>query len=135
VDRPRPALRCLPAILELEEQGVVPLRVRLAEHFDASLSTIAANVQRLERDGYLVVRADRVIALTEDGLECATMLLRRYRLAEHFLSTIVGVASEDLGREAERLASVISDEVDDALTELLKDPHVCPHGNAIPAAD
>jgi Iron dependent repressor, metal binding and dimerisation domain len=44
-------------------------------------------------------------------------------------------ASEDLGREAERLASVISDEVDDALTELLNDPHVCPHGNAIPAAD
>ena len=124
-------LAYLQAILELEEQGIVPQKMRLVEHFQVSMSSVSGNVRRLERDGYLVVH-DRALSLTEDGRQLAAVRLRRCRLLEHFLFAVVGVGWEDLASEATRLTSVVSEDVEDALTELLDDPLVCPHGNPVP---
>lgn len=128
---PRPALWYLPALLELEVHGVVPRMARLTEHFDASMASVRRAVRSLERDGYLEVH-HRSLSLTEEGRAVAVLLLRRYRLVEVFLFTVVGVEWSDLAEEATRLAHVVSDDVDDALTDLLDDPGFCPHGNPLP---
>jgi DtxR family Mn-dependent transcriptional regulator len=128
----RMTLWYLPAMLELEERGVVPRKVRLKERFEVSMPSVRGAVRRLERDGYVVVN-ERSLSLTDDGRALAMQLLRRQRLVERFLFDVVGVDWDDLGEEATRLARVVSDDVDDALTDLLGDPVVCPHGDPIPA--
>lgn len=45
----------LRTILELEEEGVLPLRARIAERLDQSGPTVSQTVARMERNGLLHV--------------------------------------------------------------------------------
>ncbi len=47
----------LRTIFELEEEGIVPLRARIAERLGQSGPTVSQTVARMERDGLLAVRA------------------------------------------------------------------------------
>ena len=47
----------LRTIYELEEEGVVPLRARIAERLGQSGPTVSQTVARMERDGLVVVAA------------------------------------------------------------------------------
>lgn len=57
----------LRTILELEEEGVVPMRARIAERLDQSGPTVSQTVARMERDGLVQVAGDRHLELTEEG--------------------------------------------------------------------
>src|SRR5881397_728006 len=57
----------LRTIYELEEEGVVPLRARIAERLHQSGPTVSQTVARMERDGLLTVEGDRHLELTEIG--------------------------------------------------------------------
>ena len=57
----------LRTIFELEEEGIVPLRARIAERLSQSGPTVSQTVARMERDGLLTVEGDRHLELTEDG--------------------------------------------------------------------
>src|SRR5690606_18979544 len=57
----------LRTILELEEEGVVPMRARIAERLDQSGPTVSQTVARMERDGLVSVAADRHLELTDEG--------------------------------------------------------------------
>ena len=58
----------LRTIYELEEEGITPLRARIAERLEQSGPTVSQTVARMERDGLLHVRTDRSLDLTEKGL-------------------------------------------------------------------
>lgn len=62
----------LRTIFELEEEGIVPLRARIAERLDQSGPTVSQTVARMERDGLLHVRPDRSLELTTEGRQLAT---------------------------------------------------------------
>src|SRR5882672_9965033 len=62
----------LRTIYDLEEEGVRPLRARIAERLEQSCPTVSQTVARMERDGLLVVTADRRIDLPEVGRLAAT---------------------------------------------------------------
>jgi DtxR family Mn-dependent transcriptional regulator len=49
----------LRTIYDLEEEGVTPLRARIAERLDQSGPTVSQTVSRMERDGLLHVAGDR----------------------------------------------------------------------------
>ena len=57
----------LRTVFELEEEGVVPLRARIAERLGQSGPTVSQTVARMERDGLLVVQGDRHLELTPQG--------------------------------------------------------------------
>ena len=57
----------LRTILELEEEGVVPLRARIAERLHQSGPTVSQTVARMELDGLVRVEGDRHLELTEAG--------------------------------------------------------------------
>ena len=57
----------LRTIYELEEEGVVPLRARIAERLQQSGPTVSQTVARMERDGLVVVADDRHLQLTDHG--------------------------------------------------------------------
>src|SRR3546814_10231192 len=66
----------LRTIFELVEEGIVPLRARIAERLHQSGPTVSQTVARMERDGLLTVEGDRHLELTDEGLRLATRVMR-----------------------------------------------------------
>ncbi|MDO5681840.1 MAG: iron dependent repressor, metal binding and dimerization domain protein [Propionibacteriaceae bacterium] len=125
----------LRTIYELEEEGIVPLRARIAERLRQSGPTVSQTVARMERDGLLRVTGERHIELSPEGRERAVRVMRKHRLAERLLTDIIGVDWENVHDEACRWEHVISDDVEERLVVLLGDPIDSPYGNPIPEAD
>jgi DtxR family Mn-dependent transcriptional regulator len=125
----------LRTIYELEEEGVVPLRARIAERLGQSGPTVSQTVARMERDGLLQVAEDRHLELSAEGRRHATSVMRKHRLAERLLDDVIGLDWDQLHIEACRWEHVMSDEVERRIVALLKPPMTCPHGNPIPGLD
>ncbi|MFC6696311.1 metal-dependent transcriptional regulator [Nocardioides daphniae] len=125
----------LRTIFELVEEGIVPLRARIAERLHQSGPTVSQTVARMERDGLLTVEGDRHLELTEEGLRLATRVMRKHRLAERLLTDVIGLDWELVHAEACRWEHVISETVERRLMELLDNPTESPYGNPIPGLD
>jgi len=125
----------LRTVYELEEEGVVPLRARIAERLGQSGPTVSQTVARMERDGLLHVADDRHLQLSEKGRHEAVGVMRKHRLAERLLVDIIGLDWEDVHIEACRWEHVMSEAVERRIVALLDKPFVCPHGNPIPGLD
>ena len=122
----------LRTIFELEEEGVVPLRARIAERLGQSGPTVSQTVARMERDGLLSVEGDRHLELSPKGRVLATRVMRKHRLAECLLVEVIGLDWELVHEEACRWEHVISETVERRLLDVLKHPNVSPYGNPIP---
>jgi DtxR family Mn-dependent transcriptional regulator len=125
----------LRTIYELVEEGIVPLRARIAERLHQSGPTVSQTVARMERDGLLTVEGDRHLELTEDGQRLATRVMRKHRLAERLLTDVIGLDWELVHEEACRWEHVMSETVERRLLELLDHPTESPYGNPIPGLD
>ncbi|TYL46292.1 metal-dependent transcriptional regulator [Nocardioides sp. BGMRC 2183] len=122
----------LRTIYELIEEGIVPLRARIAERLHQSGPTVSQTVARMERDGLLTVEGDRHLELTEEGNRLATRVMRKHRLAERLLTDVIGLEWELVHEEACRWEHVISETVERRLIDLLDHPTESPYGNPIP---
>jgi DtxR family transcriptional regulator, iron-dependent repressor len=125
----------LRTVLELEEEGVRPLRARIAERLHQSGPTVSQTVNRMERDGLLRVEGDRHLQLTESGRAYAVSVMRKHRLAELLLVNVIGLPYEAAHEEACRWEHVMSDAVEAKVYELLGRPTRSPYGNPIPGLD
>jgi DtxR family Mn-dependent transcriptional regulator len=122
----------LRTVLELEEEGVTPLRARIAERLHQSGPTVSQTVARMERDGLVTVEGDRHLELTSTGRQRAVAVMRKHRLAELLLVNVIGLEYESAHAEACRWEHVMSDEVERKVYQLLGRPKVSPYGNRIP---
>ncbi|MBO9521592.1 MAG: metal-dependent transcriptional regulator [Nocardioidaceae bacterium] len=122
----------LRTIYELVEEGIVPLRARIAERLHQSGPTVSQTVARMERDGLLTVEGDRHLELTDKGLDAATRVMRKHRLAERLLVDVIGLDWELVHAEACRWEHVMSEAVERRLLDLLDHPTESPYGNPIP---
>lgn len=125
----------LRTILELEEDGVVPLRARISERLGHSGPTVSQTVGRMERDGLVVVSGDRHLELTESGRLKAIHVMRKHRLAERLLSDVIGLEWEYVHEEACRWEHVMSEQVERKLLTMLGHPTQSPYGNTIPGLE
>ncbi|MHA6799066.1 metal-dependent transcriptional regulator [Bounagaea algeriensis] len=125
----------LRTIYDLEEEGVVPLRARIAERLEQSGPTVSQTVARMERDGLLTVADDRHLELTEEGRARAVSVMRKHRLAERLLIDVVGLEWEEVHNEACRWEHVMSEAVERKLVKLLGHPATSPYGNPIPGLE
>jgi DtxR family Mn-dependent transcriptional regulator len=125
----------LRTIFELEEEGIVPLRARIAERLQQSGPTVSQTVARMERDGLVVVGGDRHLELTPQGRLKATRVMRKHRLAERLLADVIGLEWAYVHEEACRWEHVMSDRVERKLLEILGHPTESPYGNPIPGLE
>ena len=121
------------AIFELLEDDVEVIQARIAERLEVSRPAVSEMVHRLERDGIINNRAGR-ISLTIEGESIAQRTVRRHRLAECFLTDILGLSWAEAHVEAGKWEHVISAKVEAAMTRVLDEPTTCPHGNPIPGS-
>jgi DtxR family Mn-dependent transcriptional regulator len=124
----------LETILEIEEEGIIPIRARLVERLGLSAAAVSEQVNRLIEQGYAELLGDRTLRLTEKGRALGVSIVRRHRLAERLLVDVIGLEWEKAHKEADRWEHAISAEVEQKLVELLGDPATCPHGNPIPGS-
>ena len=122
----------LKTIFELEEEGTVPLRARIAQRLQQSGPTVSQTVARMERDGLVVVSGDRHLEFTPHGRDRATQVMRKHRLAERLLIDVIGLEWEYVHDEACRWEHVMSERVERRLLDLLEAPTEDPYGNPIP---
>ena len=125
----------LRTVFELEEEGIVPLRARIAERLHQSGPTVSETVARMERDGLLTIEGDRHLELTPAGRQVATRVMRKHRLVERLLTDVIGLDLELVHDEACRWEHVVSENVERRLVELLDHPTESPYGNPIPGLD
>jgi DtxR family Mn-dependent transcriptional regulator len=125
----------LRTIYELLEEGIAPLRARIAERLQQSGPTVSQTVSRMERDGLLRVHQDRRILLSDEGERLALDVMRRHRLAERLLIDVIGLEWPLVHDEACKWEHVIGAEVEAKLDALLSQPGESPYGTPIPRLD
>jgi len=121
------------AIYELHEDDVEVIQARIAERLHVSRPAVSEMIKRMEHEG-LVTTAKGKIKLAQRGRSLAEQVVRRHRLAERFLTDILGLSWADAHQEAGRWEHVISNSVEVAMNRILGDPTTCPHGNPIPGS-
>ncbi len=124
----------LRTVLELDEEGIPPLRARLSERLQLSAPSISEGVARLEAQGLVRLAPDRTVQLTSEGRARAERVMRKHRLAERLLVDVLGLEHEFVHEEACRWEHVISDRVEQRLVEFLGHPTTSPYGNPIPGS-
>ena len=125
----------LRTIYELVEEGITPLRARIAERLHQSGPTVSQTVARMERDGLVTVEGDRHLELTDEGTRLATRVMRKHRLAERLLIDVIGLEWEHVHAEACRWEHVMSEAVEKRLLAILDNPSESPYGNPIPGLE
>ena len=78
-------------IFELHEDDVDVIQARIADRLSVSRPAVSEMIKRLEAEG-LVASERGKIRLTAAGTELAERVVRRHRLAERFLTDILGLS-------------------------------------------
>ena len=125
----------LRTILELEEEGQVPMRARISERLGHSGPTVSETINRMSRDGLVVVSDDRHLELTAQGRIESVRVMRKHRIAERLLADIIGLEWQFVHEEACRWEHVMSEQVERKILELISTKDVSPYGNPIPGLD
>jgi DtxR family Mn-dependent transcriptional regulator len=120
-------------IFELHEDDVDVIQARIAERLRVSRPSVSEMIKRMAEEGLVSVDGTR-IALTPRGEGLAVQVVRRHRLAERFLTDILGLSWALAHREAGKWEHVMSTEVEEAMERVLGNPTTCPHGNPIPGS-
>jgi DtxR family Mn-dependent transcriptional regulator len=120
------------AIWELREDDIDVIQARIAERLEVSRPAVSEMIRRMEHEGLITI--DSTISQTPSGLALAERVVRRHRIAERFLTDMLGLSWADAHTEAGKWEHVISESVETALVRVLGEPTTCPHGNPIPGA-
>lgn len=120
-------------IFELAEDDVDVVQARIAERLQVSRPAVSEMIRRLEAE-QLVDTRGRAIHLTSSGLELAQRVVRRHRLAERFLTDLLGLSWAEAHHEAGKWEHIMSESVEIAMNRVLGSPTTCPHGNPIPGS-
>jgi DtxR family transcriptional regulator, Mn-dependent transcriptional regulator len=105
----------------------------LADAMGFSPPTVTGMLKKLAENQWVVYEPYQGVQLTNEGKQIAIKVLRRHRILESFLVTVLKVPWEKVHPEAERMEHVLSDDLADRMEEHLGFPATDPHGAPIPS--
>jgi len=120
--------------MERPEDGYVSTS-SLADMLMVSAPAVNRMVNRLKELDMLDHEPYQGIRLTDHGRKEALQYLRAHRIAEVFLSKVMGFDWEHVYEEAGRMSPALSDALVDRMAAMSGNPDFCPHGEPIPKAD
>ncbi|MCU0429717.1 MAG: metal ABC transporter permease [Cytophagaceae bacterium] len=88
-------------------------------------------LQRLHHQGYVIWEQGEA-QLTAEGIRKGSLITRRHRLWETYLTQVVNIAPDHVHDDAESMEHLITEELEKKLLEQLKDPSLDPHQSEIP---
>ena len=107
----------------------------IADRLEVSPPAAVKIMQRLAKEGYLRRQPYKGVRLTTEGEREALRSIRRHRLLEAFLVTVMKFNWDEVHPHAHALEPAINDQFEDRMDELAGYPQRCPHGDPIPTKD
>lgn len=107
----------------------------LAAKAGVKLSTASDAIRKLTALGLLEHAPYGAVALTDEGRAHAVAMVRRHRLIETFLVSVLGYRWDQVHDEAEHLEHAVSEFMIERIDERLGHPDRDPHGDPIPGPD
>jgi|TARA_B110000305_G_scaffold233542_1_gene290144 DtxR family Mn-dependent transcriptional regulator len=104
----------------------------LSDLMNVSKPTANNMIKKLTLIGWVSYEKYKPILLTDKGEKEASLIVRKHRLSEIFLSKIMGFGWEEVHDIAEDMEHLKSEKLFDRMNELLGFPKVDPHGSPIP---
>lgn len=121
----------LTTIYRLEEALGEARITDISQELSVRPATASKIIAKLEEKGYVKRAKYKNITLTPTGKEIAEKIIRKHRIAEVFLSRVLGfneLESHVYAHSLEHLPDVVIERI----YETLDKPTLCPHGNPIP---
>lgn len=106
----------------------------LANAMDVSLQAASRMVRRMAEDGYVIHEPYQGITLTPKGEQIALRMIRRHRILEAFLVTVMAFRWDEVHEMVEVMEKGIDDRLVARMFEMAGQPERCPHGEPIPTA-
>ncbi|RPI32623.1 MAG: metal-dependent transcriptional regulator [Chloroflexota bacterium] len=127
----------LKAIYELTQEQERASTLGLAERMGVTAASATGMIQRLASlDPPLVdYQKHHGVSLTAVGRQTALEIVRHHRLLEAFLQQKLGYTWDEVHAEADRLEHVISEDMEDRISQALGNPSYDPHGDPIPTRE
>ena len=122
----------LEKIYILESEGVTVIGARVAEFMSVRAPTVTEALHRLVQRSLITMDEHHVISLTAEGRLKAEDTVRRHRVAERWLTDVIGLDWAQADEGAHKLAHAFSAEIVERLSKIMGEPTTCPHGNPIP---
>lgn len=97
-----------------------------------SKPTVNNMIKQLQKKQWVVYEKYQPIQFTAKGIKEASLVIRKHRLAEMFLSQIMNFGWEEVHDIAEEIEHLNSEKFFDRMDQLLGFPDVDPHGSPIP---
>ena len=107
----------------------------LANKLEVTPPAVVHMIRRLAREGYIKREPYKGMRLTPAGEREALRSIRRHRLLEAFMVTVMQFGWDEVHTHAHGLDAAINDEFEDRMDELSGYPKRCPHGDPIPTKD
>jgi DtxR family Mn-dependent transcriptional regulator len=120
------------SIWNLDQTGAKAGMKVVADTLLVKSPTVLAMFRQLSKMGLISYDKHQGARLTTAGHVEAEQLIRKHRLIETFLRSVLKIEEPLLHNEAEKLEHVISDQLIMKIDEYLKYPSTDPHGSIIP---
>ena len=125
----------LAEIYRLQEDSPTVSTTSLADRLNVSPPAIPRMLKRLQSVGYVKHVPYQGVELTELGREEALREIRRHRILEVFLVSIMGFTWDEAHEHADDLSAGLNDRLTERMAEMAGQPARCPHGEPIPDRD
>ncbi len=122
----------LKAIFSISQEKNIVTISELAETMGVSKPTVNSMVKKMKEKGWLIYEKYKPLKLTPKGKNAAALIIRKHRLTEMFLSTIMDFGWEEVHEIAEEMEHLQSIKLFDRMDEILGFPTEDPHGSPIP---
>ncbi|MGK5094458.1 metal-dependent transcriptional regulator, partial [Deltaproteobacteria bacterium TL4] len=110
---------------ESKKYSIADIKKRCAVDFSNE------DLTQMEKEKMIVTTADKVL-FSEAGKLCAGRIIRRHRLAEVLLTSILQLKTAEMEAIACQVEHYLLPEVEESICTLLGHPEVCPDGLPIP---
>ena len=125
----------LAEIYRLQEDSPTVSTTSLADRLNVSPPAIPRMLKRLQSVGYVKHVPYQGVELTELGREEALREIRRHRILEAFLVSVMGFTWDEAHEHADDLSPGLNNRLTERMAEMAGQPTRCPHGEPIPDRD
>ena len=122
-------------IYRLQEEHSWPGLSMVADNMGVSLQAASRMIRRMVENGYIEHEPYKGVRLTPEGAAIALKVIRRHRILEAYLVTVMGFGWEEVHDMVDSLERGVDDRLIDRMDEMAGHPRRCPHGEPIPSAE
>ena len=122
----------LAEIYRLQEDSPTVSTTNLADRLNVSAPAVPRMLKRLKSAGFVEHVPYQGVELTPLGRKEALHEIRRHRILEVFLVSVMGFRWDEVHLHSETMGKGLTDAIVDRMAEMTHRPSRCPHGEPIP---